>query len=192
MSSEDPVQATKAVARAILLHPEAQLPSSAVGGHLRAPVLFATSVMRNLGASVPIDNRLRDRTTSMGQNPFFPPSVFSYFSPSYRIPGTGGVLGPEFQIHTISNALNRANFVYRVVRNRVGNGVSVDLSRFVPLVSEPERLIAEIDTTLFQGRMPAEVRTAILRQVGAGGREERVAQNALYVALTSSAYQVQQ
>ena len=182
----------KAVARAILLHPEAQLPSSAVGGHLRAPVLFATSVMRNLGASVPIDNRLRDRTTSMGQNPFFPPSVFSYFSPSYRIPGTGGVLGPEFQIHTISNALNRANFVYRVVRNRVGNGVSVDLSRFVPLVSEPERLIAEIDTTLFQGRMPAEVRTAILRQVGAGGREERVAQNALYVALTSSAYQVQQ
>ena len=161
-----------------------------MGGHLREPVLFATTILRNLGAAVPLDNRLRDRTGSMGQSPFFPPSVFSYFSPFYRIPGVG-VLGPEFQIHTISNAVNRANFVYRVVRNSVGNGVSVDLSRFVGLVEEPNRLLDEIDSTLFQGRMPDKVRQAIRKALAVGGRAERLAQNAVYIALTSSAYQVQ-
>ena len=126
----------------------------------------------------------------MGQNPLFPPSVFSYFSPFYRIPGVG-VLGPEFQIHTISNAINRANFVYQVVRNRIGKGVTVDLSRFYALAEEPDQLVEEIDTTLFQGRMPDEVRQAILKALAVAGRSEYLAQNALYIALTSSAYQVQ-
>ena len=182
----------QAVAHAILLHPEAQQAPGPLSGKLRPPVVYATTILRNFGASVPIDNGLRSRTTGMGQNPLLPPSVFSYFSPFYRIPGTGGVVGPEFQIHTISNALNRANFIYRVVNNSVGEGVSIDMSRFTALVSDPTGLIDEIDATLFQGRMPAEVRTAILNQVGAGGREDRVAKNALYVALTASAYQVQQ
>ncbi len=182
----------QAVAHAILLHPEAQQAPGPLSGKLRPPVVYATTILRNFGASVPIDNGLRSRTTGMGQNPLLPPSVFSYFSPFYRIPGTGGVVGPEFQIHTISNALNRANFIYRVVNNSVGEGVSVDMSRFTALVSDPTGLIDEIDATLFQGRMLAEVRTAILNQVGAGGREDRVAKNALYVALTASAYQVQQ
>ena len=48
-----------------------------------------------------------------------------------------------------------------------------------------------LDATLFQGRMPNEVRQAILDVVAAGGYSPKVAQNALYVALTSSAYQVQ-
>ena len=59
---------------------------------------------------------MSDKAEEMGQKVFYPPSVFSYFSPGYRVRGTAGpgglpLGGPEFQILTSVTALERANFV---------------------------------------------------------------------------------
>jgi uncharacterized protein (DUF1800 family) len=179
----------QAVARAILLDPEAALVTP-TGGHLREPVLFALSLLRALGAEVSEENRINDETRNMGQNLFYPPSVFNYFSQFYRIPDTG-LLGPEFQINTASRALDRADFVYRVVTNRVRRGVEVDLSRFEAVADDPARLVDMVDIALFQGRMSAQLRQSILQAMTATDNRLTRAQNANYIAATSSEYQVQ-
>ena len=43
-------------------------------------------------------------------------SVFGHYSPSYHIPKTA-LFGPEFQIYSASDAINRANFFYSLMYN---------------------------------------------------------------------------
>ena len=124
-----------AVIKAILLDTEASSVTPD-GGHLREPVLFEISLLRALDATVDLANPLYSRARAMGQSLFAPPSVFNYFSPLYRIPGTS-LYGPEFQIHSFSNAMNRANFVDRVVRNNLGTGATVDLTGLEALAANP-------------------------------------------------------
>ncbi|MFZ2988742.1 DUF1800 family protein, partial [Ideonella sp.] len=45
------------------------------------------------------------------QQIFNPPSVFSYYPPSYPVAGTAKLVGPEFGIHNANGALNRLNFL---------------------------------------------------------------------------------
>ncbi|MCP5115453.1 MAG: DUF1800 domain-containing protein, partial [bacterium] len=179
----------KAVARAILLDPEAAqvLPH---GGHLREPVLFTVALLRALGAQVNDENRLRYYTSAMGQNLFYPPSVFNYFSQFFRIPDVG-LLGPEFQIHTAARAIDRADFVYRVARDRLNDGAVVDLSRFEAVAGNPDQLVDAIDMALFQGRISPQLRQAILKAMQATDKAETRVQNAIYIAATASEYQVQ-
>ena len=54
------------------------------------------------------------------QDVFRAPSVFNFYPPNYEVPGEDGVLGPEFNILSSITALNRANFVNRVVMNAAG------------------------------------------------------------------------
>jgi hypothetical protein len=93
------------VVRAILMHPEALASNDTVtmSGKLSEPVLFITSTMRAFQCR-------RDRSSvhdrSVGGSwvsaVFYPGSVFSYFSPGFRVRGTNNgtgapILGPEFQ-----------------------------------------------------------------------------------------------
>ena len=51
----------------------------------------------------------------MGQTPLTPGSVFSYFSPFYRVPNvTPPPVAPEFQALNAATALARANFAWLV------------------------------------------------------------------------------
>ena len=50
----------------------------------------------------------------MGQPIFSPDTVFSFYPPSYQIPGTQ-TLAPEFGIHNAATALARANFINTVI-----------------------------------------------------------------------------
>ena len=63
-------------------------PTSPTSGKLSEPVLFVVSLLRALGASVTDHPFMSDTRAEMGQKVFFPPSVFSYFSPGYRVRGT--------------------------------------------------------------------------------------------------------
>ncbi len=85
-------------------------------GKLAEPVLFVVSMLRAFDASVTDHPFMADKAEEMGQKVFYPPSVFSYFSPGYRVRGTAAagrqpLGGPEFQILTSVTALVRANFV---------------------------------------------------------------------------------
>ncbi len=91
----------KAVITAILTDPEARAgddPSAAVSatfGHLREPVLFMANMLRGLNATLTATSRHRHRCHQHGREPVQPPSVFSYFSPQNRGPGSARL--PNFR-----------------------------------------------------------------------------------------------
>jgi uncharacterized protein (DUF1800 family) len=159
----------------------------ASAGHLKEPVLFIAGLLRALGASVDETNVLANYSAQMGQNLFYAPSVFSYFSPDYQVPGTK-LLGPEFQVFSTSTAIIRANFVNSLVFGSVGKGTQVDLSPFAAI--NPQDLIAALDTLFMNGQMPPEMRDSVLTAVNAADSTKLKAQTALYLVATSALYQV--
>lgn len=196
----------KAVVRAILTDAEAGnsaafgsgasanlAPAPALAGnqgHLREPVIYAIGLLRALNATVTEEPSLATQTQNMGQRLLFPASVFSYFSPNYRIPGVG-VVAPEFQILNPSTALARANFVHRLVRNGISSSIQVSLSNLESMANDPAALVDAVDRVILRGQMPAEVRTSILKALEATTDKRTRARNAVYLAATSSLYQVQ-
>ena len=194
-----------AVVAAILLDPEARAgddPAQAIatGGKLREPVLFLASALRGLGAMVNDANTLSNLSTNLGQQVFFPPSVFNYFSPLYAIPPdiTGGttLAGPEFQLESPSVAVARANTMNAFVYGNLGTGAVIDLTPFASLGNNMPALYAAISKAFFYGQMPAAVQNALQGATSAiGGTTAAAAkaraQAALYLALSSNYYNVE-
>jgi uncharacterized protein (DUF1800 family) len=184
----------KAVVRAILLDPEARADDNspapgATGGHLREPVLFLTSLLRGLNATVADTNALAPYASQMGQNVYYPPSVFNYFSPNYRLPHTA-LTAPEFQIYSSATAMIRANFVNTLVFGQVA-GVTVDLGPLVQLTPNPTALLNGLDAAFLHGRMSADTRKTIGTAVAAASTGKLKAQTAVYLVAASPEYQIE-
>jgi hypothetical protein len=134
----------------------------------------------------------------MGEDIYNPASVFSYFSPFYVVPGTGGLLGPEFEIDNPNSAILRENLIaeffsqYSNPVQSYGPGTLVDLTPFLPLASTPATLVNALDLTLTHGTMPAVMKQMIVTAVtadAAAGTLHQV-QTACYLILVSSYYNV--
>lgn len=179
----------KAVVTAILTHQEALLPNS---GKLREPVLFATSLLRALNATVGTEaSGITSQTAAMSQDVLAAPSVFNYFSPFYRV---NGVPAPEFQILNAATSLARINFAYRVANNQLSSNVHVDLSNWYDLASDPANLnplMDAINQALYRGQMSAAEKTAILAATTGLTSSSTIVKNALYVAAAAPQYQVE-
>lgn len=184
----------RAVVRAILLDEEArrddeaEVPSGV--GHLREPVLFVVSLLRALNASVNDTNTLASLAAQLGQNVFYSPSVFNYYSPDYRLPGSS-LPAPEFQLHTPSTAIARANLVNTLVYSRLNAGTVLDFAPFADLAPSPDALLEALSTAMFRGRMPAEMRRQITQAVLSTTGNAAKAQAAIYLAATSGYYSAQ-
>jgi hypothetical protein len=126
----------------------------------------------------------------MGQSLFSPPSVFNYFSPLYRIPGTQ-LYGPEFQIHSFSNAMARANFVDRAVRSSLGTGATVDLSTLEAIADDAGQLVDRVVEMLLHETLSAAEHQSIVTAISASTTPSTRVRNAVYLVATSSRYQVQ-
>jgi uncharacterized protein (DUF1800 family) len=194
----------QAVITAILMDPEAQeapsVSAESGGGHLREPVFMIPAMLRGLGATVIDANTLAAQGSTLGQNVFTPGSVFSYFAPSYMIPAafTSGValLGPEFQLLTPSAAIARSNFVSSMLYGNLGGGTVINLTPYEAVAGTPQNLVDAISDAYFYGDMPAAIQAQLLSAINAiPGTSAAVlkarAQAALYVALTSSFYNVE-
>src|SRR6185437_12372998 len=86
-----------AVVRAILLDPEARRGDTTPGpndGFLREPFLFQLETMATLD-DLTTDDQPDYVAKTMGENIWEAPTVFGFFSPTYRIPGTT-ITSPEF------------------------------------------------------------------------------------------------
>lgn len=185
-----------AVVRAILTNPEASV-STLTSGKLAEPTLFVVSMLRALNASVTDHPFMSDKTEAMGQKVFYPPTVFSYFSPGYRVRGTTGgtgapLAGPEFQTLTTVTALERANFVGDLLGGYFGSDVQIDYAPFTGRASDPAALVDYCSLTFMGGRMSLQERAEIINAVRvtpAGHPEERV-RSALYLTLTAAQAQV--
>ena len=185
-----------AVVRAILMDPEASL-STTTSGKLAEPVIFVVSMLRALNATVTDHPFMSDKVEEMGQKVFYPPSVFSYFSPGFRVRGTtsstGAPLGgPEFQILTTVTALERANFVGALLGGYFGSNVAIDGAPFTSRAAAPAALVDYCSLLFMGGRMSLEERTEIIKTVrvtAPENPEERV-RTALYLTLTAAQAQI--
>ncbi len=201
----------KAVVRAILLDPEARGDSKTDPnyGKLREPVQLLTNLYRQVGVTGANFTGLSDgvvnaRTSPLGQNVFYSPTVFNYFPPDYVIPGTS-LLGPEFALMTSGSAVSRLNFANTSVMNdnAVGinaetspNGTSLDIRELEAIAAADttsNRLLNTLNTRLLHGTMTSATRNSILTAVNAIAttNPRQRARQAVYLVATSSQFQVQ-
>jgi uncharacterized protein (DUF1800 family) len=192
-----------AVVRAILTDAEARgaAPATNVFGHLREPAIFITSTLRSLGGQSD-GVLLRTASSAMGQPIFSPSTVFSFYPPSYEIPGTQ-TLGPEFGIDNAATALARANFVNTVIMKggaapdptvTHSTGTTVILTSLSSAANNTA-LITQLNQTLMHGSLADDASGIILsaaNTAAAGSSDPLAAARAVsYLILTSAQYQVE-
>jgi len=200
----------QAVVRAILLDADARsaMDGNPYRGHLTHPALFVAGFLRafnpkSADGGTTSDGYLNPQIQTMGMDLFNPPSVFSYFSPSFGLPsqspGTIGFTAPEFGIFNTSTALKRDNFINTMVFSKIAvstnapNGTSIDLSPLLPLANDFNGLMDTLNTLLLYGSMSAELRQSVIGAVQAVSTSNPLkrVRTAVYLVATSSQYQVE-
>lgn len=198
----------KAVVRAILLDPEARgsVKTDPNYGKLREPVQLATNLLRQFGVrsadgTTESDGYINQLISPLGQNTFYSPSVFNYYTPGYVIPGTA-LNGPEFAILNTGTAIGRANFVNTMVFSRVNvstnspAGTSINFAEMQALAAadtSSNRLLDQLNIKLMHGTMSAQMKNTILTAVQALPSTDPLgrARAAIYLIVSSSQYQIQ-
>ena len=211
----------KFVVQAILLDPEARgdLKTDPNYGKLREPAQFITGFLRafdvksfdKLSTSDGVlgNRSTSDFTGSIDQPIFQPPTVFSYYQPSYEVPGTK-ILGPAFGILSTTTTLRRANNINTLIYTGVNvnttptvanpdrpRGTSIDIANLEALAGNPIDVVNALDALLLHGTMHAQMRTSIVTAMSAINdanvttRNQKRARAAVYLVATSSQYEIQ-
>ena len=115
--------------------------------------------------------------------------MFSFYSPSYRIPQTP-LVGPEFQIYTPTESVLRGNFLWAILSNPATD-FTLDISPFVALGGNTPQLIDAVDQALLYGRMPQSMRQSLANAIAAQSDNNSRAQTALYLTALSGLFAVQ-
>jgi uncharacterized protein (DUF1800 family) len=183
------------VVRAILLDPEARAGDDpafemrAEAGKLREPIRYVLGLLRAFDGGILNPAPVKSLAQVMGQNLFYPASVFSYYSPLYRLPG--GQVAPEFQLVSSATALIRANTVFEIFTKNVNGATRVDLNAFLPLASSAPALVDAVDHALLHRRLPAELKSVIVAAIETTSDPLLRTRNAIYLVGTSPLYQIQ-
>jgi uncharacterized protein (TIGR03437 family) len=177
------------VITALLTDPEAQSEGT---GKLAEPILYATGLLRALNATVTAADALTNQATLMGQTALTPGSVFSYFSPFYRLPDvTPPPVAPEFQAMNAATALARANFAWLVAGNGISAGIKVDLTNLLDLANNPPDLVEALNQALYRGEMDANVRGLLTTAASASTSTASRVRSALYAAAAAPQYEIE-
>jgi uncharacterized protein (DUF1800 family) len=191
----------KAVVRAILTDPEARgaVKLDPAYGKLREPVLFMTGAARML-ATQSDGVYFGQQAKGLGQNLFYPPSVFNYYPPTYLLPDTA-IVAPEFALANSSTAINRYNFANSLLFGTIAPlstlpgaiGTTPSLTALSSIAGDPAALLDKLDAQLLHGTMPASMRGAILAALAAVPATDLLtrAKTAVYLVITSPQYQVE-
>ena len=184
----------KAVITAILTDPEARAaddPSSGTVsnyGHMREPVLFMANLLRGLNATLGASSVPYNDATLMGQQLFYPASVFSYFSPFFTL--SNGQRAPEFQIYSTQTAAERADIVNAAIFGSLDKSTKVDLTPFEQYKGDINGLLEYISSVFLHSSMSPALMQAANSAASAATTPAAQAQAALYIVLTSSEYQI--
>jgi uncharacterized protein (DUF1800 family) len=184
----------QAVITAILTDPEARAgddPDAAANpafGHLREPVLFLANVLRGLNATLGASSAIDQYANELGENLFSPPTVFSYFSPQYRL--DSGAPAPEFQIYSTQTAADRADIVNTVLYGALDKSTTIDLTPFLPSGNNLSAMVDSISYAFLHHAISKDLQEAALSAAGAATGTKAQAQAALYIVLTASEYQI--
>jgi uncharacterized protein (DUF1800 family) len=185
----------QAVITAILTDPEARagddegIALSPSFGHLREPVLFMTGVLRGLNAALGPASAIQNQSSQLGQNLFLAPTVFSYFSPEYRL--GNGLLAPEFQIDSTQTASYRPNILNTVLYGKLDASTQINLAPFLRTAADANALVDYISYVFLHHSISDNLKQAALTAANAAGTAALArAQAALYIVLASGEYQV--
>ena len=174
----------------ILADPEARndaaIPNS---GRLKDPIYQIVAFARALSGWITPGNGLSWLFSRMGQTPLTPPSVFSFYSPLYRIPKSP-LVGPEFQIYTPTESVLRGNFLWEIISNPATD-FSITLTPFTSTAGNLQQLIDAVDQALLYGRMPQAMRQSLANAILAQSDNTSRMQTALYLTALSGLYAVQ-
>jgi uncharacterized protein (DUF1800 family) len=202
----------KAVITAILLDPEARgdVKTDPNYGHLREPVLLMTHLLRAFNAvtdGVLVTSSPSSFSTTLGQNVFNPPTVFSYFPADYGVPGTN-LFGPEFGILDTSTTYARTNFMNTLFLANSGlgipangvnrpSGTQINCASYQALATTPQQLVDALNAKLMHGAMSPAMNANIVATItaitnaNATTQALQRTQTAIYLVATSAQYQVE-
>jgi len=143
---------------------------------------------------------LAQQSAQLGQQLFYPASVFNYYPPTYLLPDTPYV-APEFAIQNSSTAINRYNFANTLSFGTIAPlatlpgaiGTAPDWSALTPLSSDPTALLDRLDAQMMHGTMSPAMRSAIVPAINAIPASNPLmrAKTAFYLVITSTEYQVE-
>jgi hypothetical protein len=184
----------QAMIRAILLDPEARAgddPSQVNpnGGHLREPVLFIATIYRMLGASTEDGSTGSQLSNALGQQLFYEPSVFSYFSPQYRL--GSGMPAPEFQLYSPATAIVRANLAAALVNGRKDKSAKFDFSPYLAVAGNSAQLIDLIDQSMLHGTMSGGLRNSLAGLPGGTVSSLQQVKNAIALVAASPEFSIE-
>jgi len=180
----------KAVVAAILLDEEARNDVAAPDqGRLKEPVLQICGFLRALNGQFNPGHQVTYVFDSMAQSILNPPSVFSWFSPLYRVPNSP-LFGPEFQIYTPTEATLRGNMIQHLLSGG-GGDFTIDLSPFQPYGGDMPGLVERVNKALLHGRMPSAMKQALINAAAPGYDAATRIQTVLYLTALSGQYAVQ-
>jgi uncharacterized protein (DUF1800 family) len=180
----------RAVLRSILLDAEARNDTaSPAGGRLKDPIQHVVGAVRALGGALPAGNQLGWNFSLLGETPLTAPSVFGFYSPLFRIPHST-LAGPEFQIYSPTEAVQRGNLFWQIL-SAPGSNFTLDVAPFVALGGDTAALINQVDQALLYGRMSAAMRQSIANAVAVQSDNRSRALTALYLALLSGQQAIQ-
>lgn len=214
----------KAVIRAVLLDPEARgsRKTDPTYGKLREPLQHLTNLLRTFkaragggpnGSAPPASCQNRSdgvfdwMTREMGQEVWMPPTVFSYYSPEYVVPGTD-ILGPEFALANTGTSFSRNNYIFLFSFWNLGFatattsdpypyvpcGTSIDKSEAIAwLTSDPSgnTLIERLNTKMMHGTMSEAMKSKIRAAINFNVDANSKASQAIFLVASSSQYQIQ-
>jgi hypothetical protein len=199
----------QAVVQQILLDPEARGDSKvdSAYGKLREPALFIPGLLRTIGGTSDGVYPLA-AGASLEQGIFNAPSVFNFYPPGYTLIGTGtnGVelSGPPFAIYDANSSMNRVNVLNTLLSATNGipadssvagaTGTRLDLSAWQAAAADAAGLADKINQSFFHGAMPSDMQALLVQDVNAIPSSDPLgrARMALYLALGSDQYQVEQ
>lgn len=179
----------QAVLRAVIMDQEARDDNPpATFGRLRTPMQHTIAMSRALGLNINGASGFAYLFYNMNEGMLDAPSVFGHYSPTFRIPKSN-LFGPEFQIYSASDAVNRANFFYGMLFNPWP--INPSLQPFANLAGNSNALINAVDNALLFGRMSQTTRNAIANALPSQPDNNARALAALYLTVTSGEYLVQ-
>lgn len=182
-----------ATLEAVLLDPEArQDVATAYQGHLKDPLLHSLGLLRAMGGEILDPTNLFWEYSQLGQRLANSPSVFNFYSPLTRLPGDTQYYGPEFQIYAASLAVQRANFIYRMLAGNFSSSMKIDLQPYLAVAADANALLNLVNTNLLHGRMSALAREAIFEAIVTGSDSKQRVLTALYLTAITAEFAVHQ
>jgi len=163
-------------------------------GKMREPMLQTTTLLRELNGTVlnGAATGITAQSTAMGQIPLEPGSVFSYFSPFFRVSGiTPPPVAPEFQSLNAETEFAAVNFAFRAVNNSISANVQVDFSNWQDLASVPLQLVQAINQALYRGEMLPEEQAAVMGAAALSKTALTSVRDAVYAAAAAPQYRIQ-